>query len=183
MKDEYNEYYKISDHDAFYKIQGFKKSREDWIKSWNNHAEWLGFDKAYIVRDHSCLGFFQARLQGFAVSFEKLHTIDMSIYKLVSVDKHKKLNIYTYRKGNKKEYAKFKNIYESIGLVFNLNSLGKYLFPDVDNNNYPVGTMHWNENGCFLVRVVWFGRKKSETRMHQSLTRIKESEYLAIQGK
>ena len=183
MKDEYNEYYKISDHDAFYKIQDFKESRKNWVKAWNIHAERLGFDKAYIIRDHSCLGFFQYSLNGFALSFDKIHTIDASVYKIVSVDKQKKLNIYAYRKGNKKEYAKFKEICESIGLSFNLNNLGEYLFPETEHHNYPIGTMHWNESGCFLVRVVWFGRKKSETRMHQSFIRIKESEYLSIQGK
>lgn len=183
LKDEYNEYYKISDREAFNDMQRIRKDRKDWLKAWRTHAERLGFDDTRIYRDHSCLGFMQSSFGGFAISFDKIHTVDDSVYKLTSVDKWNKLNIYQYRKGNKKEYAKFKEFSDSMGLSFNLNKIGECLFPSYGSNNYPIGTIIWDASDHFLVRVVWFGRSKSETEMHPSLIRIKESEYLALQGK
>lgn len=183
MKDEYNEYYKISDVDVFKQIQAIRQKRSEWLKVWQLHAEWLGFDKSAVYKDHSCFGLFSSRFEGFAISFDKIDMVDNKVYKLVSVDKQNQFNIYSYRKGNKKEYAKFKEFYDSIGLTFNLNDLGDLLFPNFEGNNYPIGTINWNESDCFLVRVVWFGVKKSETPIHPSMIRIKESEYLALQGK
>lgn len=183
MKDEYNEYYRTSDNLTFSKIQEIRSKKVEWRKRWHDHAEWLGFDSAVIRKDHSCLGFFQSFLSGFAISFDKIGLVDNDVYKLIAVDKHNQRNIYAVRKGNKKKYAEFKEFADSIGLICNLNELGELLFPKYGSVQYPIGTINWNESGCSLFRVVWFGRKKSETIMNSSLVRIKESEYLALQGK
>lgn len=183
MKDEYNEYYKTTDCNTFNEIQKIRLNKIEWRKQWNDHAKWLGFDSVVIRKDHSCLGFFQSFFSGFAISFNKINLVDNTIYKLVGVDKYNQRNIYAFRKGNKKKYAEFKELADSIGLSKNLNDLGELLFPEYKGHQYPIGTINWNESNCSLFRVVWSGRKKSETKMNPSLVRIKESEYLALQGK
>ena len=183
MKDEYNEYYKTSDNLTFSKIQEIRSKSIDWRKQWRDRAEWLGFDSVVIKRDHPHIDFFHSFLFGFAISFDKIDLVDKSIYKLVGIDKYNQQNIYAVKKGNKKKYTEFKEFADLIGQTYNLNELGELLFPNYRGNQYPIGTINWNESNCSLFRVVWFGRKKSETEMHQSLVRIKESEYLALQGK
>lgn len=180
MKDEYNEFYKIENPKTIAQIYQIREKRNNWFKQWKQEAEWRGFD-TFSSRNYggSLYGMFSQLFAGFFIKDES--TVDKSVYKRVGN------SLYEVRKGNKKEYKKFKEFYDAVGGYTNLNELGDLLFgmePRTSpHQNYPIGTIVWDAQGCFLVRAVWFARTRQECRLHPDMIRIKESEYLALQGK
>lgn len=181
MNPEYNEYYKVTDTAILSKFNEAYGELKNLRELWNDEAKKRGFERARFVNPyHGRL--FESYMDGFIATREQMVKADHKVYKFKYISSKDDLFLAEVRKSNKKAFKLFSSL--PYPTEFDGQKITS-LFISKPNGTWRdnIGTINWAVDGHVLLRIVWSSGDREKYTLNPSLIRIKESEYLALQGK
>lgn len=181
MNPEYNEYYKVTDPDVLSKFNELVFEQRKLMRTWDGEARKRGFEKSRFYNPYRGR-LFDFIFDGFIATREQMVKADQKVYKFKYIDSGKDLFLAEVRKSNKKAFKLFSSL--PYPTEFDGQKITN-LFISKPNGTWQdnIGTINWAVDGHVLLRIVWGAGDREKYTLDPSLIRIKESEYLALQGK
>lgn len=185
MNPEFNEYYKVTDLDILHKFNELQDEKKQFKQLWNDEAVKRGFERARFVNPYSGR-MFESYMDGFIATREQMIKSDHKVYKFIYLGRNngceEEYFLAEVRKANRKAFKEFSEL--PFAKQFDGQKITS-LFVSKPNGTWQdnIGTINWSVEGHILLRIVWSHGDRDRYALNPSLIRIKESEYLALQGK